>query len=663
MEKITQALKDFTVEENGSNDETGWEAVLCLDDDESGDSSGSSGGAGLIDKGDAQPSPKRTSRTIKADLVLEDQEDLRLLDMIRREQWLDVLCRLEEKPETAHVKFDSHTQQSSGNLVLHECCRHGAPSDVVECFLQGNPDAVTAKGNSGYLPMHYACATCSPSIDVVRLLFTESANALCQFDEEEQVLPLHLACKVGADTEVLMLLLSFYPEAIKQKDVFDRSPLDYAKSIRDENVRESTLRCLEQAKWMMSAASFARTRTETQYERRVQACEHLHSQYLERVNEIHGEEIVSLQLIVKGGEKELLKKKKMIQILNTTIQVMEKERSEQIEIVQSLEDIIKHQKGDLQQHTEKIRSLEATIQHQENDVQNHTNKIKQLTTTIQHQKEGLKKQNETIQGLTSTVQAKKKNSQKQIDTLQSILKVKDEAAKKQATDFDTEKKKLRTALGHQESKLAELMNTLTTANERNKTLADQLAEREYDLDAALDDIEALNKHSDWLESTIHSIREQVDEKDSPLVSSLLSRHDEQQPTTPRIGDRVRRRSRDGKNVAAVANNKDYVEDDETDSDLEGYKIDQYEVDDEGDLSISVSESVSASISSCEYSRINKSTTTGFKLETSNSSSARSHRSRGQIDVEDDREIPQQQNLRVRQSVDQGDNVVILNGRE
>jgi ankyrin repeat protein/uncharacterized coiled-coil DUF342 family protein len=665
MEKIGPALKDFTVEEECSHDgDFGWEAVLYVDAPEydDGDSDDDEIGVVAIDEGALQPQPIRPATTRPATTVDDDcaaeQENhddiLLLLNIIRQKKWLELLCRLEGQPATAHVKFASCTQQSTGNFVLHECCRHGAPSDVVECIMQANQDAVTTKGNSGYLPMHYACATNSPSsIDVVQLLFAEYANALCQVDDEEHVLPLHLACKVGADEEVLMVLLSFFPEATKHNDVFGRSPLDYAKSIRNDEVRRATIQCLDQAKWLMSAASFARTRTESQHERKIHEIEDSHAKYVQRINDFHDQHMEALEQIVQTQKEEMLKQTETlhrlnttiedqtetIQSLNMTIQAQEDDLLKRTEMIRDLNATIEHQKTDIAKYTETIQTLNTSVESKENDALEHTETIRDLRATIEDQKKDLSKHIEMIHGFSTAVQAKKNNLQKQVDTLEMLLKVKDDELKKQANEFEKTKSKLRAALSHQEAKLAEVMNNLDCANSRNKSMTEELKERNEDLDAALDYIQTLSEHCDWLESTIHSMRQLVKEEDSPYVLSLLSRTCKPE-LTARI-EQIHRRSHD----TAV-----YKDEDDTD-DEEGCAVDYHHTGDGDDAT-----SVSDSASSCKI--VSVPTTDKFVVLKKDNSCERHH-------IGDDREqlISMTRQVCGRRSVDQGDNAAILNDRE
>ena len=77
-----------------------------------------------------------------------------ILELISSQSWTSIIRKLQDEPSDAAILFDSSTGQS--NLAIHETCKHQPPVAVVESLIKANPSSVMAKGQWGYLPIHFA---------------------------------------------------------------------------------------------------------------------------------------------------------------------------------------------------------------------------------------------------------------------------------------------------------------------------------------------------------------------------------------------------------------------------------------------------------------------------------------------------------------------------
>jgi ankyrin repeat protein len=126
------------------------------------------------------------------------------------------------------------------NLALHEACNHQGPAELIELLLQIHPDAVSQKGQWGYLPLHFAVCSRSTT-DVAAKLLEVYPDASRHADNNESKLPLHLATKWGANEEAILLLLTVYPQASFIKDATDKTPLDHAMFVAQTSPTESPM--------------------------------------------------------------------------------------------------------------------------------------------------------------------------------------------------------------------------------------------------------------------------------------------------------------------------------------------------------------------------------------------------------------------------------------
>jgi hypothetical protein len=135
--KYAPAIKDMTVEHDKGNDDEGMEAVLCPKN-------------GRRRQQQQQQRSKQIeersshSSSVGDSIIYETPQNVELLDLIENKDWEKLIYRLLKQPHIAHVKFTGRSLKSTsaGNLVLHEICKHNAPIDVIEAFIEANHAAL-----------------------------------------------------------------------------------------------------------------------------------------------------------------------------------------------------------------------------------------------------------------------------------------------------------------------------------------------------------------------------------------------------------------------------------------------------------------------------------------------------------------------------------------
>eukprot|EP00536_Pseudo-nitzschia_multiseries_P009758 jgi/Psemu1/201604/e_gw1.282.39.1 len=153
---------------------------------------------------------------------------IEIFTVIKKRRWDDLLDLLQTYPQSASIPCPKNIQSTAkGNLMLHEVCRNNPPLRVISALINEYSDAVKAKGGKGYLPLHYACATNS-SPDVVRKLLEIFPASIRMRDTNDLMIPLHFACKWGASPSVIEILTSAYPEGKQVRDIYAKTPVDYA---------------------------------------------------------------------------------------------------------------------------------------------------------------------------------------------------------------------------------------------------------------------------------------------------------------------------------------------------------------------------------------------------------------------------------------------------
>jgi len=151
--------------------------------------------------------------------------------MHKHEQWdlLHVIKSALDKndldPQIARLLVQTYPQVTrmrlgyrDGGLLLHAACKNNAPSDTIQLLLNLNPDSISQRDDSGWLPLHRACIYMEPSLTMIELLishYPEAVRAPVNAIECGNELALHLALTSGASADIIFILLDHYPDAAK----------------------------------------------------------------------------------------------------------------------------------------------------------------------------------------------------------------------------------------------------------------------------------------------------------------------------------------------------------------------------------------------------------------------------------------------------------------
>jgi hypothetical protein len=209
-----------------------------------------------------------------------------LLKHIERREWMQVVRFFERFPQAPRQKA-----HGSGNLPLHEALKHSPPLPVVNLLLEMHESALRTPGAHGYLPLHVACSCRHIGVDVVTRLIVGHAAALRSREPTKDCLPLHLAVQTGVSEDVLMELLTNYPEASFVQDNSGKIPMDYAQeSVHHHN---RSIVALETAPMLLAAAQAAQSRISRELEFKMNGLRDAHKEYVRQLEERFEEERTS----------------------------------------------------------------------------------------------------------------------------------------------------------------------------------------------------------------------------------------------------------------------------------------------------------------------------------------------------------------------------------
>ena len=192
-----------------------------------------------------------------------------LKDLIDQRQWKAAFVHLQSNPASAAAHLSSGGLKPVDILPLHLACEAQAPPTVIRALLSANPDAVKAKGQRGYLPLHYACNSPYATEKVVSLLLTANPAAAAE-KGDNGMLPLHLVCKAGASEDAVDAILAAHPEGLYVPNEDNRFPIDYVTSGRQKN-KVAIFATLDRAGKYASIYKSAVNRTADTYESKLKA--------------------------------------------------------------------------------------------------------------------------------------------------------------------------------------------------------------------------------------------------------------------------------------------------------------------------------------------------------------------------------------------------------
>jgi hypothetical protein len=243
--------------------------------------------------------------------ILSDPEDI--FELIEKRKWEEVVYFVQDVPKASTVCFyrsgsSAFPDGTLGNLALHECCKHQPPIEVIVELLKSNEDAAMSPGHCGYLPLHFACSS-KASVEVVGLLIEVHPASTRIREELDDALPIHLAAKWGASEDVLMEILTTYPEGSFMRDVYGKTPMDHAKNLPSPDVRDSVMNTLNAAPILVEAAKSATLRISHEHESRTRGLNEAHAEYVRQLEARHNEEKITFMQLELKFQTELAEEK------------------------------------------------------------------------------------------------------------------------------------------------------------------------------------------------------------------------------------------------------------------------------------------------------------------------------------------------------------------
>lgn len=171
-----------------------------------------------------------------------------MFQLLEKTNWSGLTRHVKKCPQSAFVRMtqgaNGYSLSSKGNLLLHEVCRFDPSLELVNTLIHVNNSALKATGEHGRLPLHFACA-CGASSEVVQRLIIAFPAAAKLRDGGDLMLPLHLACRWGSSKGVLKALMAVHPEGRRTRDIYAKTPMDYAKALASHDLRETAIACLQ----------------------------------------------------------------------------------------------------------------------------------------------------------------------------------------------------------------------------------------------------------------------------------------------------------------------------------------------------------------------------------------------------------------------------------
>lgn len=143
---------------------------------------------------------------------------------IQRKCPTDVVLFLIDKAEGA-----ARTREAGSKMYpLHMACRSGADKVLLEKLIEIYPEAIDAVDSKGNTFFHLACMCRTMTVEFVEDLLDKCSYATITKTNEEESLPLHIACQHRLEYDVIRVLIDHYREGLLAKDKRGNTPLHKA---------------------------------------------------------------------------------------------------------------------------------------------------------------------------------------------------------------------------------------------------------------------------------------------------------------------------------------------------------------------------------------------------------------------------------------------------
>jgi len=364
----------------------------------------------------------------------------------------------------------------------------------------------TNSSSAGNLILHETCKQ-NPPIDVVEALVEANDKAVTT-KGNAGFLPFHYACAHGASIETIRFLYSLHPDAARAVDD-DEGILPLHLACMTGTTKEDVYMCLltSYPEGSMVRDDFGRLPVD--YAKSIRSDSH------------------------RKIAIECLKRAKWLEM--SASQSRDRTESEYHRRIKGYEQSqVQHLKMIEDVHKKQITKLEENLESQRNEATERSQDLEELDKHLQEMTDEFRERVESMEKSTKT---KNRKLQGQID------KAKEET------------KKIQAALDIKVEETVDLTQKLEESKDLDNSLSRQLKQRTEELDFALDDIETLNQHSEWLESVVESIRNLTNSespvgRDGPRKESSTIKKPE---SSKKLGST--RKSRDSASVSSRKSEK------------------------------------------------------------------------------------------------------------
>jgi hypothetical protein len=430
-----------------------------------------------------------------------------LLKHIERREWMQVVKFFERCPHAPKQKAPS------GNLPLHEALKHNPPLPVVNLLLEMHDGALRTTGAHGYLPLHVACNCRHIGVDVVTRLVVGNAAALRTREPTRDCLPLHLAVQTGVSEEVLMELLTNYPEASFVQDNLGKIPLDYAQeSVHHHN---RSIVALETAPILLAAAQAAQTRVSKEFEFKMNGLRDAHKEYVRQLEERFEEERTSfLEDQIQFSNDLAQEKERNISLAEMLLDVKASEKSliaqrDQLQV--QLDQEIKEFRTMIETQEAELRLVLEEADLQEAEVESSTDRAlpgeeKKTDKSLRGTLKNLTKSFNDSKVETASLREELLRHQEMVRHLNELLTTKDDE------------------ISQLKQKLAEMESLHKAASEREAKLSEKHSASSKELSTLREEMEELKQISHESQSQLEKYRHTVEVQGNRLgtVKNLVA---------------------------------------------------------------------------------------------------------------------------------------------
>jgi hypothetical protein len=339
-----------------------------------------------------QPQPQSPPLLLQDSSVAINLKDLYLL--LKRREWDKVFDLLEKNPNLVASSQQSQqttvtsTTKASGTStspLLHDVLRYNPPLSVVDLLLvidnntindeddnnrnsnnnnsnsNSNDDTIQKQQQSsvmkqtdafGRLPLHVACS-CGPNADIdviIKLILSDTDALRTRTLDRHGQFPLHIAVIMNASEDVVMELLTNYPDACFSPDLHGKIPIEYAKESSYRNGHNRLVVALESAPILLASSQAGINRISKGYEDRLSCLRDAHTEYANQLEDRYtNEKFELLTNQLKSNDELAIEKERNIALAEV---LLEKKKSELILI---------RERDELQSKLDMERSLRRNV--------------------------------------------------------------------------------------------------------------------------------------------------------------------------------------------------------------------------------------------------------------------------------------------------------------